>query len=324
MKTTFKVLVLLTIVFIVPNLFLNKRIDIERTVEIESPLNMVFMKVANVSEWENWYPFYLKDSNVKFDPTESIYGTGANLEWNTEKNNSGLLKLNEVVLNKKTAFNLLHSDRIVNEVLGEFTFEQVNRKTRVTCNLNQSPPFLLRVLGFFAFKKIEQEFEIALQNLKKQVEESQNPFHILMYQKEAFSVYSKTLSCKTSTIGSNLERSYKELEKQMQEDGIAIFGKPICIYHNYSDTTVELEAALPIHQITKPSKYTKTINSATVLKATYVGPYDKSQATYDALDEFAIKNGLKIKDSHYQIFITDPGIVEDPSKWVTEIYYTLL
>ncbi|MDB2442924.1 GyrI-like domain-containing protein [Flavobacteriales bacterium] len=324
MKTTFKVLVLLTIVLIVPNLFLNNRIDIERTVEIESPINMVFMKVANVSEWGNWYPFYLKDVSVKFDPTESIYGAGANLEWNTEKNNSGVLKLNEVVLNKKVAFNLLYSGRVVNEVLGEFTFEQVNRKTRVTCNLNQSHPLLFRVFGFFGFKKIEQEFEIALQNLKKQVEESQNPFHILMYQKEAFSVYSKTLSCKTSTIGRNLERTYKELQKQMQEDGIAVFGKPICIYHNYSDTTVELEAALPIHQITKRSKYTKTINSATVLKATYVGPYDKSQATYDALDEFAIKNGLKIKDSHYQIFITDPGIVEDPSKWVTEIYYTLL
>ena len=58
MKTTFKVLVLLTIVLIVPNLFLNNRIDIERTVEIESPINMVFMKVANVSEWGNWYPFY--------------------------------------------------------------------------------------------------------------------------------------------------------------------------------------------------------------------------------------------------------------------------
>ena len=129
MKTTFKVLVLLTIVLIVPNLFLNNRIDIERTVEIESPINMVFMKVANVSEWGNWYPFYLKDVSVKFDPTESIYGAGANLEWNTEKNNSGVLKLNEVVLNKKVAFNLLYSGRVVNEVLGEFTFEQVNRKT---------------------------------------------------------------------------------------------------------------------------------------------------------------------------------------------------
>ena len=212
----------------------------------------------------------------------------------------------------------------MNKVLGAFTFEQVNRKTRVTCNLNQSHPLLFRVFGFFAFKKIEQEFEIALQNLKRHVEESQNPFHILMYQKEAFSVYSKTLSCKTSTIGRNLERTYKELQKQMQEDGIAVFGKPICIYHAYSDTTVKIEAALPIHQITNPSKYTKTINSATVLKATYVGPYDKSQATYDALDEFATKNDLKIEDSHYQIFITDPGNVKDPIKWVTEIYYTIL
>jgi hypothetical protein len=101
MKTTFKVLVLLTIVLIVPNLFLNKSIDIERTVEIESPINMVFMKVANVSEWKNWQPFFLKELSTQFDTIESIYGTGANLEWNTEKNNSGVLKLNEVVLNKK-------------------------------------------------------------------------------------------------------------------------------------------------------------------------------------------------------------------------------
>ena len=160
MKTTFKVLVLLTIVLIVPNLFLNKRIDIERTVEIESPLNMVFMKVANISEWENWYPFYLKDSSVKFYPTESIYGTGANLEWNTDKNNSGVLKLNEVILNKKTTFNLLHSGRIVNEVLGAFTFEQVNRKTRVTCNLNQSSPFYFEFLDFLHSKKSNKNLKL--------------------------------------------------------------------------------------------------------------------------------------------------------------------
>jgi hypothetical protein len=60
MKTTFKVLVLLIIVLTVPNLFLNKSIDIERTVEIESPINMVFMKVANVSEWKNWQPFFFE------------------------------------------------------------------------------------------------------------------------------------------------------------------------------------------------------------------------------------------------------------------------
>jgi hypothetical protein len=38
--------------------------------------------------------FFLKELSTQFDTIESIYGTGANLEWNTEKNNSGVLKLN--------------------------------------------------------------------------------------------------------------------------------------------------------------------------------------------------------------------------------------
>ena len=76
-----------------------------------------------------------------------------------------------------------------------------------------------------------------------------------------------------------------------------------------------------MHQITIPSEYTKTIPAATVLKAE--GAFDKIQAAYDALDAFAVKNELSTSDSHYQIFITDPGIVTEANKWVTEIYYTV-
>ena len=323
MKNAFKVLLAVLLVLIIPNLFIDKNLRLERSVEITSPINPVFMKFANVTEWQNWHPWFKQDSiSTKLTQTV-VYGSGANVEWNNEAFGRGKLILKTLDLNKSLDFELLCSDFLQVKVKGALTFKQVNRKTHVSLTIEQEYPFLLRILGLFAAKNFGKDLELGLQNLKKQVETSKEPFHILMYNKAAFSVYSKKEFCSTEEIGKTLENTYKDLQKVMEEDGIYIFGKPICIYHSYSDTTVVLEAALPVHQILTENSYTKTIAAATVLKATYVGSYEKTQATYDALDAFASRNGLSTSDTHYQIFITDPGSIQDPNKWVTEIYYTV-
>jgi effector-binding domain-containing protein len=324
MKTSLKLGLGILLVFIVSNFFLTKDVIVERSIEIERPINQVFMKVANIKEWQNWDPWCSQDSTLKVTYPATIFGANAQRTWVSEESGSGEMTFTTVELNKRIEFDLLFLEPFDSEAKAVISFEQIKGKTKVSWSMHQEYPFLLRVFGLLADNMIGPDFELGLQNLKSYVEAIQDPFHILMFDKAEFYVYSKKENCTTADIGTTLETAYGNLIAKMAEDEITIFGKPICIYHSYTDTEVELEAALPVHQITKTSEYTQTIPAATVLKATYVGAYDKTQAAYDALDTFAAKNELSISDSHYQIFITDPGTVTDSNKWVTEIYYTIL
>lgn len=323
MKTIFKVLLSLILLLLLSNFFLKGNATVQRSIEIERPLNQVFMKVANVSEWAKWDPWCTSDSTISNTFPGAIYGLNAQRTWTSEESGIGSMTITAIELNKKIEFDLQFSAPFESEAKVIFTFEQIQGKTKVTWAMTQEFSFFFRVFGLLVDKMIGPDFERGLQNLKSITETSREAFHILMFDKAEFYVYSKKENCATAEIGTTLEAAYGYLIDKMAEDEISIFGKPICIYHSYTDTEVELEAAIPVHQITKPSEYTKTIPAATVLKATYVGAYDKTQAAYDALDTFAAKNELSISDGHYQIFITDPGTVTDPNKWVTEIYYSV-
>ena len=323
MKTSIKLVLGILLVFIASNCFLSKDVIVERFIEIERPINQVFMKVANIKEWQNWDPWCTQDSTLKVTYPSVIFGENAYRSWVSEEYGSGEMTFTTIELNKLIEFDLQFLEPFESEAKAIISFEQIKGETKVSWSMYQEYPFLLRVFGLLADNMIGPDFELGLQNLKSYVEAIKDPFHILMFDKAEFYVYSKTENCTTADIGTTLETAYGNLIDKIAEDEITIFGKPICIYHSYTDTEVELEAAIPVHQITKTSEYTQTIPAATVLKATYVGAYDKTQAAYDALDTFAVKNELSINKSHYQIFITDPGTVTDPNKWVTEIYYSV-
>lgn len=324
MKTLFKVLLAFVIILTISNLFLSRHLSVQRSIEIKRPINQVFMNVANVTNWQKWDPWCTSDSTVINSFPGSVYGVNAQRIWTSDDSGNGAMSITAMELNKKIEFDLQFTEPFESKAKVSFTFEQIKGSTNITWTINQEFSFFFRVFGLLSDKMIGQGFELGLRNLKTLCETSKAAFHILMFDKAEFYVYSKKENCTTAEIGTTLETAYGALIDKMAEDGITVFGKPICIYHTYTKTEVELEAALPVHQITTPSEYTKTFPAATVLKATYVGAYDKTQAAYDALDAFAAKNELIVSESHYQIFITDPGTVSDPNKWVTEIYYTVV
>ena len=259
MKTIFKVLLGFSILFISANFFLSKSLTVERTTSINRPVNQVFMKVANIEEWQYWDPWCTSDSTIINTYSNSKYGVNSQRSWVSEESGSGSMTFSNVELNKRIDFDLTFLEPFESEASATFTFEQVEGKTKVTWAMGQEYPFLLRVFGLFAESMIGPDFEKGLENLKVLSEKNREAFHILMFEKTAFSVYSKKESCTTAAIGHTLETAYGDLIDRMAEDEITVFGKPICFYHSYTDTEVELEAALPVHQIITASEHSKTI-----------------------------------------------------------------
>lgn len=323
MKVLFKVLLGLLVLFVLVNFFLSGSVLVSRSVEIKRPINNIFMNVANLKDWQYWGPLNTTDSTIVNSYPTNTYGLNAQRNWTSVESGSGSMILKSMVLNEHLELELKFTHPFESFAHSNFTFKQIKGKTEVTWTLQQDYSFFLRFLGLFADSRIGSDFDSGLQKLKLLSESSYEPFNIQMLHKAAFSVYSKKDNCKTAEIGTTLEAVYGELIDKMTNEGVSVFGKPICWYHTYTDTEVELEAALPINEAFLPNEYTKTIPEAVVLKATYVGAYDKTQYVYEALDAFAAKNELKTQKSHYQIFITDPGTTSRSDEWVTEIYYTV-
>jgi effector-binding domain-containing protein len=57
------------------------------------------------------------------------------------------------------------------------------------------------------------------------------------------------------------------------------------------------------------------------LKVDYYGDYAGSEQAHVAIMEYIDQNGLTAKEPVIELYITDPGMEPDTSKWLTTIYY---
>lgn len=320
MKILLRVFATLIALFVIINLFLDNSCSIQRSVEIKSPVNKVFMKIANATEWQNWDYWSELDSTITNHYEGPVYGKGATRSWTSEESGCGNMIFTDVLLNNRIDYDLNFIKPFKSHSKGSFTFEQIQGITKVSWDDVQELPFYIRMFGLFIEQMIGTAFDESLNNLKVLCETEQETFNILMQNKASFNYYSQTATCEVKNIGKTLEQLYGSIYQNIIRDEADFFGRPICFYHNFSADSVQLEAALPV---LKKSSSAKTVAESVVIKATYVGPYDKTQPAYDALDQFVSNNELNVSPTHYQVFITDPGEVNDPNKWVTEIYYTL-
>jgi effector-binding domain-containing protein len=86
---------------------------------------------------------------------------------------------------------------------------------------------------------------------------------------------------------------------------------------------MEMVCALPIAAGAKiPAKYKimQTEGGKTV-KAVHTGAYEKLEATHNEINKYIEYKKLEISGAPWEVYVTDPGVEKDTTKWITEIYY---
>ena len=57
--------------------------------------------------------------------------------------------------------------------------------------------------------------------------------------------------------------------------------------------------------------------------AVHMGPYDKLQETYAAMERWMQQQGVRAAGAPWESYITDPADHPDPADWRTEVYWPL-
>lgn len=64
-----------------------------------------------------------------------------------------------------------------------------------------------------------------------------------------------------------------------------------------------------------------TLPGGTAVKALHRGPYDELHEVYRAIEAWMAEHGLAPAGAPWEVYLTDPGQVADPTEWKTEIYW---
>jgi effector-binding domain-containing protein len=132
-------------------------------------------------------------------------------------------------------------------------------------------------------------------------------------------------TCPSSEISKTLGSLYGEISMYMDKEGLKQVSQPFAIYHSYSPETTDMEAGIPVDKMGKSNGRIKAgeIAAGNVVIADYYGPYEGSAAAHSAIDEWVKTNGKTVTGAPWEVYVTDPGVEKDPSKWLTQVVYPI-
>lgn len=208
-----------------------------------------------------------------------------------------------------------------------FKYEKADGGTKVTWSmdseLGMNPIF--KYFGLFMNKMVGPDFERGLNKLKT-VAESTPEIMIEATNVQEQPIISIRTTCNYKDIGQTLGQLYGELMGYVQKSGVKMTGSPLAIYYSYSLEKFDLEAALPVDKVAKPSGRIKSrkIQAGNVVVADYYGAYEGTEKAHQAIDEWVKTNNKTIIGPPWEAYITDPSTEPDTSMWLTKIYYPVM
>lgn len=152
-----------------PNTFM-----VERSIEVNVPVEKIFPLVNDLKNWSNWSPYEKLDSKATMLLSENTVGVGAYKTWDGNfEVGQGKMEITQSKINEEVQFKLSMTKpfNCINEVI--FSFMPQGDATVVTWNMSGEVKFVPKILHalFDMNKMVGGQFEEGLRNLKTLAEQ---------------------------------------------------------------------------------------------------------------------------------------------------------
>jgi effector-binding domain-containing protein/uncharacterized protein YndB with AHSA1/START domain len=318
------------VVLLIVGFFLPGKMEISKSITVNAPASYVFEEVNNLQnneKWSYWNNLYKGKMTVAYGDIKS--GVGAVSEWKGDESGNGKMTITESVPDKSIKMDLDFMEQGVAK--SWYTFEPDAEGTKITTGftteVGANP--LMRWMCVFMKPEMEKAFDHNLTNLK-QIAEAKPKFTVAITEEETRPInyvgISTTMSYEDQkAIEAQMGKSYDELMKALGKAKVEMTGPAIALYPKWDETAKQMEmvCALPVAEGAKvPAKYKVMQNpGGKAVKAVHKGSYDNMMATHEQIMQYIGYKKLEINGAPWEVYVTDPMMEKDPSKWVTEIYY---
>jgi effector-binding domain-containing protein len=138
-------------------------------------------------------------------------------------------------------------------------------------------------------------------------------------------VVSIRTQCHVAELGAILAEILPEVWRYVRNNGVNPSGPPFTRYHGFSEDRVDIEGGLPIATpLPGEGRITAGLLPAGEVATTvHVGPYDKLPHAHDALHEWITANKRTSAGPQWEVYLSDPGLEPDPTRWKTELMWPI-
>ena len=318
------ILLIVIALFLIGAALIPKQFEVEASKTIIKPPSLVFKQVNNLQNWSAWSPWEIADPNMESEYGGTQLGEGAFHTWTSETQGNGKQTIIESV-----PYELIRTELDFYEQgkgSSYFIFEENDGGTLVKWGMESETSYPFERIIFFFLKGMMQDmFNEGLENLKEVTEAMPDPPVIEKTTTPEMIAITIVDSSSWDQIGPKMAAMYGKLSEVIRKRGLAMTGMPFTTYLLWDEERrfAAFEAGIPINEKikVKGNINMKMFPEQKAVKGIHFGEYDASEGLYVAMDEYLMEHGLTMEGGPLEIYMTDPSMEPDTSKWRTDIYF---
>ena len=332
LKNIFLLLLALIIIGALYLATLDGSYDIKRSRLLQADQIVVFNELNDYKNWQEWGPWYEKDSTIRVQYSDNTIGTGGAYTWTSDIEGGGRMKTLAVHeperLDQEIVFETPFGD-MMSDVY--WMIQSSENGTKLTWGIKGEMSFFTRFMASGMEEQLgpmeERGLELFDENLQRKLKKHSIDSIGVVDFSGGFYLYLST-SSKIAGMDNKLEPMMLEIEQYIEDNSIRVTGSPFTIYHNFDEEngTTMFSIGYPIAEriVTVGSDIlTGFFERGTYFKTVLKGSYENNKLAW----EKALFNASSLKDYNFleakepfEIYVNNPSNTPNPAKLITEIY----
>jgi effector-binding domain-containing protein len=318
--------------------------DAFATKTMQVPAAVVYDHVNDYETWQQWGPWMQVDPEIKINMGDTTIGIGANYSWESKNDDVGNGAIKTVATVQNTSIDQLITFKSPmgessSEVYWTFQPTADGKQTNVTWGMKGEFSLLEKIFMAFSSQPFEESVQTmyasGLKNLEETVIASMDKYTVSF---DGISEYGGgyymyvTASTTQAGLSSKMAPMMGKVASYMKANRVAHSGMPFTIYNQVDAAagTMIFSTAIPVKERVLVSAQSEVLCGymppLTAVKTTLKGNYNYLDKAYERALQYIQEKGLTINPEHpmFEIYVSDPGSVPNPSNWQTAVYIPIL
>ena len=326
-KKILLVLAGIVILFLLIGLALPSTVEVSKSTTIQAPASYAYEEVNNLENWSKWSYWNSSDTTMIINYGDVRSGEGASYTWSSPEMGDGKMTITESIEDSivRTDFDFME----MGTAKGWYTFSHEDDGTIVTMSFTtefgMNP--VARWMGVMMRGEIEKAFDFSLDRLKE-IAEGKPTFNMDIGEVALSPIRYIGLSATMdprddADVSLRMGMLYSRLATILQRSGVEPDGPPFSLYPAFTETSMDVICAMPLaYNVTLPAQYPiDSLSGGRAIKGTHYGAYEGLTESHSEIARYVEYKGLSLAGPPMEVYITDPGMEPDTTKWITEIYY---
>ncbi len=321
-------ILILGILLIIVGLFLPSKVHIERSIMVNSAPDVPYNLINDLTKFNDWSPWYEIDTNAAYTNSELKTGVGACILWksnNTDLGNGKLtiteIKTNELIVTKLEVEGWDPSS-------ASYFFTKENNTTKIiwTMDSDMGNNIIGRWFGLLMDDLIGKDYDKGLASIKKICEEKPVQEKIAGFDVNFITIptqnyiYITNKNVNENEIGLNIGASLMKLDVFTKNNQIVVSGPPFTIWYSPTNFVVGMPFSGDVLATEKDIKFGQ-LKCCDAYVVSYYGSYNHTQPVFENMSSFILDKGKHPSGPPRELYLSDPILEKDTTKWLTEIVF---